>query len=111
MLKLRSGRCLKRHVLKCRQFQRWLNGDQLLFKRRVMRSHPLVYTNLLICRRWKGQRAVVALDKESGKEVWKALDTPEIGYSRPTLFQADGVPPAAGRERCALAVSWKNRRF
>ena len=35
--------------------------------------------------------AVVALNKETGKEVWAALNTPEIGYSPPTLIKAGGV--------------------
>jgi outer membrane protein assembly factor BamB len=54
-------------------------------------GHPLVYKNLLICMAGGTDSAVVALDKDSGKEVWKALTTPEIGYSPPTLIEAGGV--------------------
>lgn len=54
-------------------------------------SHPLVYKNLLICMAGGEGSAVVALDKETGKEVWKALDTTDIGYSPPTLIEAGGV--------------------
>ena len=54
-------------------------------------GHPLVYKNLLICTAGGKDSAVVALDKETGKEVWKALNTPEIGYSPPTLIEAGGV--------------------
>lgn len=54
-------------------------------------GHPLVYKNLLICTAGGENSAVVALDKETGKEVWKALSTPEIGYSPPTLIEAGGV--------------------
>jgi outer membrane protein assembly factor BamB len=54
-------------------------------------GHPLVYKNLLICTAGGKDSAVVALDKDSGKEVWKALNTPEIGYSPPTLIEAGGV--------------------
>jgi outer membrane protein assembly factor BamB len=54
-------------------------------------GHPLVYKNLLICMAGGKDSAVVALDKETGKEVWKALNTPEIGYSPPTLIAAGGV--------------------
>ncbi len=54
-------------------------------------GHPLVYKNLLICTAGGQGSAVVALDKETGKEQWKALDTTEIGYSPPTLIDAGGV--------------------
>jgi outer membrane protein assembly factor BamB len=54
-------------------------------------GHPLVYKNLLICTAGGKGSAVVALDKETGKEVWKALATAEIGYSPPTLIEAGGV--------------------
>lgn len=54
-------------------------------------GHPLVYKNLLICTAGGESSAVVALDKDIGKEVWKALSTPEIGYSPPTLIEAGGV--------------------
>jgi outer membrane protein assembly factor BamB len=54
-------------------------------------GHPLVYRNLLICMAGGENSAVVALNKETGKEVWTALSTPEIGYSPPTLIEAGGV--------------------
>ena len=54
-------------------------------------GHPLVYKNLLICTAGGKDSAVVALDKATGNEVWKALNTPEIGYSPPTLIEAGGV--------------------
>lgn len=54
-------------------------------------GHPLVYKNLLICTAGGQNSAVVAFEKDTGKEVWKALSTPDIGYSPPTLIQAGGV--------------------
>lgn len=54
-------------------------------------GHPLVYKNLLICSAGGKGNGVVALDKKSGKEVWKALSAQEIGYSPPTLIDAGGV--------------------
>ncbi|MGE3779165.1 MAG: PQQ-binding-like beta-propeller repeat protein [Pirellulaceae bacterium] len=54
-------------------------------------GHPLVYENLLICMAGGEGSAVVALDKDSGEQVWTALTTPEIGYSPPTLIEAGGV--------------------
>ncbi len=48
----------------------------------------LVYENLLICMAGgEGSAAVTAFDKATGKEVWKALNTPEIGYAPPTLMR------------------------
>jgi outer membrane protein assembly factor BamB len=54
-------------------------------------GHPLVYENLLICMAGGEGSATVAFDKATGKEVWKALSTPEIGYAPPTLIEAGGV--------------------
>lgn len=54
-------------------------------------GHPLVYKGLLICAAGGENSAVVAFDKETGKEVWKAVNTPEIGYSPPTLIEAGGT--------------------
>ena len=54
-------------------------------------GHPLVHKNLLICTAGGKDTAVVALDKETGKQVWAALNTPEIGYSPPTMIEAAGV--------------------
>jgi outer membrane protein assembly factor BamB len=54
-------------------------------------GHPLIYKNFLICTVGNKGSAVVAFDKTTGQEVWKALTTPEIGYSPPTLIVAGGV--------------------
>jgi outer membrane protein assembly factor BamB len=54
-------------------------------------GHPLVYKNLLITTAGGSGSAVVAFDKETGREVWKALTAQEIGYSPPTLIEAGGV--------------------
>lgn len=54
-------------------------------------GHPLVYRNLLICMAGGQGSAVAAFDIETGREVWTALNTPEIGYSPPTLIEAGGV--------------------
>lgn len=54
-------------------------------------GHPLVYKNTLICTAGGKGSAVVALDKTTGQEVWKALTASEIGYSPPTLIEAGGV--------------------
>jgi outer membrane protein assembly factor BamB len=54
-------------------------------------GHPLVYKHLLICTVGGKGSGIVALDKESGQEVWKALSPKEIGYSPPTLIEAGGT--------------------
>jgi len=54
-------------------------------------GHPLVYKNLLICSVGGAGSGVVAFDKLTGQEVWKALSAAEIGYSPPTLIEAGGV--------------------
>lgn len=54
-------------------------------------GHPLVHKNLLISTVGGKGSCVVAFDKQSGKEVWKALTAQEIGYSPPTLVEAGGA--------------------
>lgn len=54
-------------------------------------GHPLIDGPRLVCMAGGENSAVVALEKESGKEVWTALTTPEIGYSPPTLIEAGGT--------------------
>ncbi|QEL18673.1 PQQ-binding-like beta-propeller repeat protein [Limnoglobus roseus] len=55
-------------------------------------GHPLVYKNLLICLVGGEGSVAVAFDKETGKEVWKALSAKEPGYGPPTLIEAGGKP-------------------
>ena len=55
-------------------------------------GHPLVYKNLLICLVGGEGSVAVAFDKETGKEVWKALSAPEPGYCPPTLVESGGKP-------------------
>lgn len=54
-------------------------------------GHPLVHKNMLICTVGGKGSALVAFDKETGKEIWKALSASEIGYAPPTLLQAGGT--------------------
>lgn len=54
-------------------------------------GHPLVVEDKLICMAGGKGSAVVAFDKNTGKEIWKALTTKDIGYSPPTLIEAGGV--------------------
>ncbi|HKB06119.1 MAG TPA: PQQ-binding-like beta-propeller repeat protein, partial [Gemmataceae bacterium] len=56
-------------------------------------GHPLVYQNLVVCL-VGGDSLLAAFDKDTGKEVWKALTTPgagNAGYCPPTLIEAGGT--------------------
>lgn len=51
---------------------------------------PLVVGELLITLAGGDGSTVVALDKNTGAEVWRALSASEIGYCPPTLIEASG---------------------
>jgi outer membrane protein assembly factor BamB len=55
-------------------------------------GHPLVYRNLVVCV-VGGEHVLVAFDKETGNEIWKAITPPSEGpgYCAPTLIDAGGV--------------------
>jgi outer membrane protein assembly factor BamB len=53
-------------------------------------THPLLDGDLLYCHVGGKGSAVVAFDKNDGKEVWKALTTEEIGYSPPMIYKING---------------------
>jgi outer membrane protein assembly factor BamB len=55
-------------------------------------SHPLVVGDLLISLVGGSDSVVMAFDKLTGKEVWRALSAKEPGYSTPALIQVDGQP-------------------
>ena len=54
-------------------------------------SHPLIDGNKLICIAGRKGNHVVALDKMTGEELWRANSVPEQGYSPPTIFEAGGL--------------------
>jgi len=54
-------------------------------------GNPLVDGNKLICLAGGSNSTVVALNKNTGKEIWRALSAKEPGYSSPVIFQAGGV--------------------
>lgn len=79
-------------------------------------SHPLVDGNRLICIAGGDGSLVVAFDKNTGKEIWRALAAPEQGYSPPSIIEAGGmrqlilarinaltsVDPETGREHWSI---------
>lgn len=54
-------------------------------------SHPLVDGDRLICLVGGEGSIAVAFDKMTGKEIWRALNAPDAGYSPPTIITAGGV--------------------
>ncbi|MDB5313152.1 MAG: outer rane biosis protein BamB [Gemmataceae bacterium] len=54
-------------------------------------GHPLVYKGLLICLVGGDGGVLVAFDKDTGAERWKALSADEPGYSSPVLIDAGGT--------------------
>jgi len=54
-------------------------------------AHPLVHGDLLYCIVGGKGSVAVAFDKQTGKEVWRAIDAPEQGYCPPTLIEHAGV--------------------
>lgn len=52
---------------------------------------PLLDGDLLYTLVGGEDSAIVAFHKDTGKEVWKALTTEEIGYSPPVIVQAGGA--------------------
>ena len=53
-------------------------------------AHPLVDGNKLICVVGGSGSTAVAFDKNSGKEIWRALSAKEPGYCPPMIFEAQG---------------------
>jgi outer membrane protein assembly factor BamB len=53
-------------------------------------ASPLLDGNTLYLQAGGEGAAVVALDKDTGKELWKALDSKEVGYSPPMIYEVGG---------------------
>ena len=54
-------------------------------------GHPVVYQNLVICLVGGDGSTVVAFDKDTGAEGWKALSSADQGYNTPALIHAGGT--------------------
>ena len=54
-------------------------------------GNPLLDGDRLICLAAGSNSTVVALDKNTGREIWRALTAQEPGYCSPVIFQAGGV--------------------
>jgi outer membrane protein assembly factor BamB len=53
-------------------------------------GHPLIEGNKLICLAGGNGTTAVAFDKDTGKEIWRALSAEEPGYSSPVICEAGG---------------------
>jgi len=53
-------------------------------------GHPLLDGKRLICLAAGEGTTVVAFDKDTGKEIWRALSAKEPGYSSPMICEAGG---------------------
>jgi outer membrane protein assembly factor BamB len=53
-------------------------------------SSPLIDGQKVICIVGGAGSTVVAFDKDTGKELWKALSSTDIGYSSPVIYEAGG---------------------
>ena len=54
-------------------------------------GNPLLDGKKLICLAGGSNSTVVALDKNTGREIWRALSAKEPGYCSPVIFQAGGA--------------------
>ena len=57
-----------------------------------MVASPLVVGEQLITLVGGPQTLVVSFDRKTGKELWKSLNDPEVGYSPPVLLEFGGRP-------------------
>lgn len=71
----------QRNILKEYEFETPLWGTA---------GHPLVEGDLLICPVGGEGSTVVAFDRRSGKEKWKALNAREAGYGTPVIETVNG---------------------
>ena len=53
-------------------------------------GHPLLDGKRLICLVGGQGSTAVAFDKDTGKEIWRALSAEEPGYSSPIIYEAGG---------------------
>ncbi len=54
-------------------------------------AHPLVYQNFLYCIVGGDGSVVVALDKDTGEERWRALTAGKQGYCAPSIITHNGI--------------------
>ena len=75
-------------VIWSKEFRKEYNTETALWG---YASHPLIDDDKLICIAGREGNHVVALDKRTGEELWRANSVPEQGYSPPTIFEVGGL--------------------
>jgi outer membrane protein assembly factor BamB len=72
----------------------WSNDFKQAFRTKApmwgFAAHPLIEGKNLICLAGGDGTTVVAFDKDTGKENWRALSAEEPGYSSPMVYAAGG---------------------
>jgi outer membrane protein assembly factor BamB len=53
-------------------------------------AHPLLDGQKLICMVGGKDSTVVAFDKDTGKEIWRALSAKQLGYCPPSIYELAG---------------------
>jgi outer membrane protein assembly factor BamB len=69
------------------EFKKELNVDSPVWG---FAASPLLDGNKLICLARGHGSTVIAYDKDSGKEIWRALDAHEPGYCPPVIYELTG---------------------
>ena len=73
----------------------WQRDFQKEFQAKVpvwgFAAHPLVDGNKLICLVGGNRGVVMAFDKHTGKVLWSAIKSPDLGYCPPMIIQAGGA--------------------
>ena len=82
--------CLQARDGKVLWSKSFLDEYQLEMPEWGMAAHPLVDGDLLICVVGGKDATVVAFDKFSGKEVWRALSARQPGYCAPVIYEVHG---------------------
>jgi len=78
---------MKGVVIWSRDFKKDLNAKTPLWG---FAGNPLIDGNKLICLAAGEGSIAVAFDKDSGKEIWRALTAKEPGYSSPMIYESGG---------------------
>ena len=67
-------------------------------------SSPLVIDNLVYCMVGGEGTAIVAFDKATGKEAWRALSSSEPGYAAPTALEINGTTYVAAFHPAGVSI-------
>ena len=75
-------------------------------------SSPVIYRDVLLCLPCAKSGSMVALDRKTGKEVWRSSHTARPGYAAPVIYNHKGKDAAAvfhGRSLVGYDLSSKGK--